>query len=47
MRTVTAVLCLLLLTGCGQKGALVLPDRQPKALVAVPAGPGPTVHPQQ
>jgi predicted small lipoprotein YifL len=45
MRTVAVVFCLLLLNGCGQKGALVLPDRQPKALVAVPAGAEPGVRP--
>ena len=37
MRTIPLLLCLLLFAGCGQKGALVLPERHPKAVVTVPA----------
>jgi len=37
MRAIPLLLCLLLCAGCGQKGALVLPDKHPKTAVTVPA----------
>ncbi len=37
MRPISLLLCLLLCAGCGQKGALVLPDKHPKTALTVPA----------